>query len=704
MNNHIFDINYFDEIYSNIIYKDNCELYSKNSKEVFESLSALNLMFKNRFCFSNYADEIFDIEGEVNQSFFEFYQKIAKTNVAMMCTSGLDIEANNNNFCEKNIKIIKDFILELHSSGSKIFLTLKTNRGRVSRVKNAAYLTSASLNREYYSAQRVCLPALDSRCKKLAEKFAIAAKFAYSAGFDGIVIDGSLSNLLGEFTSPELNRRKLGYFSNIHDMPKKIFDKINEKVKKLPIIYKITPFSFFKDSFSASKLLSLRGVKFGVKTDEVFAYFKYLIKLGVDGFMFNFGAIENEFLSQYAPFMGYNIYEKFYNDLEKYLKEHKVKNKFGEDALIIANDNFRSFSCHEDSQRMFEITREIYSDFDFIKNIHDGLPIKNCIRCGICKKVADEKNMVWCAINPTLKHEISNCFIDKFKKVAVVGAGVTGIICASTLATRGFVVDLYEKQDEVNKFGKSCEIFDFDKNLSHFNSYIYSKLSNFAENKKINIKLKTEFFSKNAKDYDVVILAVGFKELFLGVPGAVLKSVASIFDVLTKNIDYKNKKHIAIYAKSELALKLALYLAYNKHDVAVLIKNTEFLMNMPQSLLSYYLIAADKLKIKIIVGCEIKNINEDSVELYVNHKTKNLDFISLISNLRSGKTYKFEPEAKVIDCNLFIYDPDVVPNNRIFVDIVKNGYMGEIYMVGDCLEISDLSEEIKSAYFVGNNV
>ena len=75
------------------------------------------------------------------------------------------------------------------------------------------------------------------------------------------------------------------------------------------------------------------------------------------------------------------------------------------------------------------------------------------------------------------------------------------------------------------------------------------------------LNLNHEFIANDAKKYDQIIIATGFRELFLGVPGAVLKSVVSIFDILHKKIEFSDKKNIVIYARSELSLKLALYMA-----------------------------------------------------------------------------------------------------------------------------------------------
>lgn len=703
MENLISEKNYFDEVYSKLVYLSNEKLGKINADYYFQTVSALGQKFKNRFFFYNFCDNLFDYNGEVNDKFLDFYYDLIESGVALICTSGLNVEAINNNFSQKNLNIIHDFISNIHSLGTKIFLSLKTSYGRIARFKNSEFLISSSFNREYFSAKRFCLPALDSKCNRIAKLFSKMASFANEAEFDGIVIDGTLSNLIGEMTSPEFNRRSFGYFSDIDDMSKKILNNINENVKNMPILYKISPFSFFCDCFSSCKLLSLNGIKTEMKSNKIFDFLSNLVKLGVDGFIFEFGSRENEFLKDFSPYIGEELYGEFYDDLERYFKDIKLKNKFDEDVLLICSDNYYALEKLK-GHRMFDITKDLYADQNFLKNIINNRDNRHCLRCGVCRKVAEEKNEVWCAINPEIRYELRKFDVQKDKKIAIVGAGTSGLETAITLARRGYEVEIFEKEDKINKFGRLCEIFGTDVFLKNFNDYLENKVKKFQLNNKIKLNLNNNFAVEDASKFDKIVIATGFKELFLGVPGAVLKSVVSIFDILSQKVDYSDKKHIVIYAKSELSLKLAIILAEKKHNVFVLINSVDFLMNLPQNLLSYYLIASSKLKIKIIVSCQVKNINEDSVELYTNYKTRNIDYVTLISDMRSGKIYKFQPEARVIDCNLFIYDPDLISNNKIFYEIVKSGYKGEMFMVGDALEVSDLCDEIKSAYFVGNNI
>ena len=99
----------------------------------------------------------------------------------------------------------------------------------------------------------------------------------------------------------------------------------------------------------------------------------------------------------------------------------------------------------------------------------------------------------------------------------------------------------------------------------------------------------------------------------------------------------------------------------------------------------------------------LKKINEDNIDFFVN---KNLlgDYVSHIHDILSCKNYKFVAVAENIDCNLFVYEPDIVPNNKLYYDFVKSGYKGELYLIGQALEGGSLANDIESGYYVGKNI
>ena len=185
---------------------------------------------------------------------------------------------------------------------------------------------------------------------------------------------------------------------------------------------------------------------------------------------------------------------------------------------------------------MFDITRFLYADLDYIKNYATKKPTKKCIRCGVCKKTAIEQNKIWCTINPELIYGKPKFNNFETKKVAVVGAGTSGIIVSNNLAKRGLTVDLFDKETTINKNGRLCEVFGTDCYLKNFNEYIENDLKELSKANNLSLRLSETFEIKNSKNYDAIVIATGFKELFLGVPGSILRSVVSIFDILSKKL------------------------------------------------------------------------------------------------------------------------------------------------------------------------
>lgn len=678
------------------------DLFAFN-KKVLTSFDAFGLKFKNHLCINYFAGEFVNMTGDTNLKSLNDLKLLAKTNISLINMSGNEIKPINS-YKNKTINNIKQNILDIHTYGTNIFLTLSIFRGRKNKNKDEVFCFSPRILNHYNKTNEYSMPIFDSKLKKLAKSFYYGAELAKVCHFDGIVIDASLQNLLGEMTSKEFNSRKLGYFMEYFEYLKFCIENVKKVGSKLPIVLKISPFSFLSEFFYKKDIKTLKGIRLGHETD-IFDMLKLFVSLGIDGFMFEFGSFENQFLSEFAPTMGSDVYSKFYEEIEKFFNKNEIKNRFNEKPLIICSDNYGNFDLKlENDNKMFEITKEIYSDEKFIDKFYKNEAIKPCLRCGYCRWCSENNQRAECAINPQLFQPINREISSGINKIAVVGSGISGIVAATVLAERGYSVTLFEQNGEINKIGRLCEVFGFDKRLVGFNEYLKNKLFVFNGSGKVNINLNRKFNAECAKNYDAVVLATGFKELFLNISGAILKNVVSLFDLLDKKVAFENSKNIVILAESELALKTALYFAKNNKNISIIVENMTFINNMPDNLFSYYMITFEMLGVKIFCDAKIKVIHDDFVEIICKNFYGSKGHPFILFNVRAGKVYKKQPIALMVDCDLFIYDPKVISNNRLFYDCVVSNYSGKLFMIGDCLKISSLSDEIKSAYFVANNI
>ena len=691
---------------------------------VFKECNFNDLKLKNHFYFYNLTDKfLFDSFGNPTENFVEFYNEIAKSDVSLIFTGGIYVGLNSNKKIRNYPVIKKDKRLfdvftkttsNIHRYGSKIFLTIKSIYGRADNENKFLNIFpySSSNNKSYNEANLPCVRLSDNKCYQIVEEYKNVSKMAINLGFDGVLIDGNLFGIIGEFSSFEFNRRKFGYFSELSDLPSKIVSSIVSENKNINLAYNITLSSFIEIIYDKNirNTNTIKNININKNGFNLFNFLTQLVNFGVDAFMFEFGTYETEFFKTFNQFQKENLFENFVKEIKQFFENTSLKTKFDLPVKILIKDNYNSLSVCEQLLNnnlidMFDVTKNIYSDSKFLLNEKTQKVSKNCIKCSFCDQISKNYGKIECSVNPEIINKnLIFSTENKTKKVAIIGAGLSGIICAITLAKRGFCVDIYERNNKINSISRKCEIFGYDGLLNDYNNYLENEVYSLREN--ITLLLNTNFDvnSYDLKKYYSIVVASGFHEKFLNITGAILKNVKSIYDCLDSYKIFEKKGNIVINAKSELSFKLALYLLHQNKQISIIIESMDFLKNMPNDRLTYYLFTFKKLKAKVYPFSKVKYIQEDFIEIFVNNKLKNKNFQSLILNFISGSNYSFEAKAKTIDCDLFIYEPDIYPNNKIYYELVKNGYNGQLFLIGNALEICDMATIIQSGYFVGKNL
>ncbi len=708
--------------------KSNYEFEDKTTinttDDYFKEVQLNELKLKNKFCFYNLTDnEFIKHSNSLSDDFYNFYLKIARTGVGLIFTGGF-LAGENINLKNKIFKLIenKNLLIKLtrdvHVMGAKIFLTIKSSFGRGYDKRNflSNFAKSASNFSTYgfYSRAKYSIRITDGKINEIIDEMAGYSKFADETNFDGILIDASLFSLAGELTSPEFNRRKFGYYSEISDFPKKLLSKIIAQNKLKNIFYEFSFKSFIDEIYSENlkSIKSLSKLKSSPSIKKILDFMAMLVRLGVDGFLFKFGTFETEFLNETTSFQSQTIFVEMIRGIAEYFEQNNIKNKFNNNVEFVFQDtstNIKTLSkvITDEKIKFINITKQIYANENFLKDIRSSDPHRECIRCLECLNYSKVHDMVYCIINPGLKSYDNNSSNNQNnRRVIVVGGGTSGVCSAIFLAQRGITVELFEKTTNLNSNGRLSEIFGFDLPLKNFNDFLLSKIEEFSKEGKIVVHQNTTFTSDNKileKNLPIII-ATGYHENFLNISGAVLKSVKSISEALADKSLFDDLKYIIINSKTEQSIKLAIYLLSRGKCVSLVIEDYHFLFRLPNAKLTYYAYYLSKHNCKVFLEAKMGRIQTDFVEILTNNKLLKKSFISAIFDLKKYKKVPYEARLLSLDCDLFIYEPETTPNNKLYLELVKNGYAGEIFVVGEALKTSTLDDDIQTAYFVSKNI
>ena len=180
------------------------------------------LEIKNRFVRSATYEGLATEDGEITDKLVDFYKTLAEGGSGLIITSYAFIQqsgkANN-----KQIGVYKDDfipglkkiadIIHEHGEGCKVVLQL-VHAGRQSHHVKETVAPSAVLEK---FSNKMPREMTTNEIEETIESFALAARRAKEAGFDGVQLHGAHGYLISEFLSPYTNKRTDQYGGNINN-------------------------------------------------------------------------------------------------------------------------------------------------------------------------------------------------------------------------------------------------------------------------------------------------------------------------------------------------------------------------------------------------------------------------------------------------------------------------------------------------------
>jgi len=388
--------------------------------------------------------------------------------------------------------------------------------------------------------------------------YANCAVLAKEAGYDGVEIMGSEGYLINQFLVKHTNKRNDEYGG----------DDFRQRMHFAVDIVRETRQATGPDFIIIFRLSMIDLIKDGSSWDEVKLLAQAVEDAGAT--IINTGVGWHE---ARIPTIATSVPRATFSWVTHKLRDEKIVSiPLCATNRINAPHIAESILERGDSD-MVSMARPFLADPDIVAKAREGRPeeINTCIACNqACLDHAFVGKMSSCLVNPRACHETELVIEDDSVpsdlklNIAVVGAGPAGMAFATTAATIGHNVTLFDKSDELGgQFNMAKRIpgkEEFHETIRYFNN----KIKNLESGGKLQVRLGTEVTYDDMKgsQFDKWIVSTGVDPRTPPIPGLDHPNVLSYIDVLRHKA--KVGRRVAIIGAGGIGFDVAEYLLH--HD------------------------------------------------------------------------------------------------------------------------------------------
>ena len=388
--------------------------------------------------------------------------------------------------------------------------------------------------------------ALSSRgVEKTIKDFVKCSELAKEAGYDGVEIMGSEGYLINQFISSRTNKRTDewgGSYKNRMRFPLEILRRVRAAVgSDFVIIYRLSMLDLVDEGSSWEEVVQL--------AKEVELAGATVINTGIGWHEARIPTI-----ATMVPRAGFAwVTKRLMGEVNIPLITTNRINDPGTAEQVLSE------GCGD----MVSMARPFLADPDIVRKSRNGAEneINTCIACNqACLDHVFKQRTASCLVNPRACHEtvFSSLPIKTKKKLAVIGAGPSGLTCAITAAQRGHDVTLFERRARIGgQFLFASKIpgkEEFKETLRYYETMV--------EKHGVKVLTETEFHPMMAMDYDDVILSSGVLPRTPEIQGIGHEKVLSYPDVLSGKVTVG--KSAAIIGAGGIGFDMAAFLGHGE--------------------------------------------------------------------------------------------------------------------------------------------
>jgi len=713
---------------------------------LFSPIQINNIKIKNRIVMGPMGNVgLCDETGRPSNKMLQYFIERAKGGVGLI-TSGLVLVSYN---VEASVTEPGDLSLlpridrsrtvfpgwralaeSIHAYGAKFFIQLSPGLGRVASpeclVKKFRLPVSASWNPNFYIPAVPCRPLRDGECLKIIKNAAQAAADAKALLIDGVYLHGHEGYLLEQMTNTAFNRRKFGRFANWQAFGIELVKHIRQRCGvDYPITYRIDLSLALNETYGQrlAKVSALKKFAKERTVEMTLDYMANLVKAGVDMFDVDLGCYDNWWLPHPPTPMPPGCYLPIAKLVKDYFARQGIKSNMGLPVPVVAVGKLGYPDLAEQALReglcdMIMLARPLLADPEWPNKTYAGrvCDIRPCIGDQeACLNEFIEGGHPQCAVNPRTGFEDVLCTelvpTSTSKKVAVVGAGPTGMLCACTAAQRGHHVTLFEKLDKVGGELIPGSVPKFKYDVANYLQYLENQVEETARSYQLNIRLRTEATPELLKGegFDAVVICTGARPTKLVVEGIDLPHVVQAVNLLRNTLTAAKAKKVVIIGGGSVGCEVAYMLVYEmSKDVTIVEMLPYFMKGVCTANRSHLIHYLEKAGVQLLNCAKLQSVGQDTIKISKNVSPTVPDPYNtwspvLPENIKNplGKKILVEEKEIDIEADLVVLAVGLEPDDRLYEVCVKERVAPEIHNIGDSFSVGRIFEATKAGYAVG---
>ncbi|MBV9562821.1 MAG: FAD-dependent oxidoreductase [Bradyrhizobium sp.] len=564
----------------------------------------------NRIVFAATSSELADKDGYIGDEAVEFYAERARGGAGLIVVEATYVEQAGKRLHhnamvhdDRFIPGLRKLADAVHAEGAKIALQLAHGgRESVPDVSGSIPLAPSPIPSQFTGVGDAVVPKelTVAEIDRIVARFADAAERARKAGYDAVELHAAHGYLIGQFMSPDANRRGDDYGGDVEGRARfcvRLVRAIKQRLgEDYPVIVRMNGRDHVKggldidDAVEMAVLFEAAGADSISVSGGVHASRPYMIIPGM--------SVERGCYAGYAEALRRRVHVPV-----------MVVGRINTPTLgeQILEEGHAEFIC---------LSRALIADPYFPAKAKEGsvATIALCIACNECIATVHRHKGLACTVNPMVSREFELKPLlarkPEAKRLAIIGAGAAGLSAAVAAARRGHDVHLYEREGAIG--GQLLLAYQppHREEIRNALDYFSSEIDRLGVSVNVNRSLSAE--DLRSLKPDAIIVATGAEAVRPDIPGSDLPHVLTGWRVLAGHDD--TGERCVVVGGGLVGIEVADYLAERGKAVTMLVRSS-LLKKAVHADKVYFLDRLKALDIEVVTQVEVLAIGPDWIEI-----------------------------------------------------------------------------------------